>query len=437
MSNYELLNKLQKLFESGRLTRREFFRYAGIISGTLAAGSLLPGRRSKVLADTRPRVVSVHDANATNWDFSTGYYWEHINQEVVNSMVAQGVMTLTGESTVGDAWSALIPYQSDEAVAIKVNFNNSWSCTDYDNAMDAYPETVNAVIDGLTLIGVPSEKIWVTDPSRIIPYRFINKIKDSSIKYFTSLLTCNYDKYYLTDYVDADSCDASPTTHPDDDVVRPAQVFIDAAHLINIPLFKGHGHGWYSLGLKNHYGSVTFKNYPHEDDGSERRRLHTYIIPNSNPDKEKSTLADISNNLHIREKTRLILGDGLFGHPLLYSAQPVLWSIFSGKSPNMLFFGIDPIATDSVMYDYISEEQNLRYGLSVVHSSLHYGNTLGLGVHDHWHDIKTKYYDLIDYVALDADNKRNLVDKIIKNYQDDIIELDDVLLEIEKYMQSS
>ena len=38
----------------------------------------------------------------------------------------------------------------------------------------------------------------------------------------------------------------------EEDLVRPAQVFTDAAHLINIPLLKGHGPGHASLGMKNH-----------------------------------------------------------------------------------------------------------------------------------------------------------------------------------------
>ena len=130
-------------------------------------------------------------------------------------------------------------------------------------------------------------------------------------------------------------------------------------------------------------------------------RCHDYISPNLNSNLEKSLLADISNNPHIRNKTRLIIGDALFGHPVGNNKPPIKWQIFGDDSPNTLFFGIDPIATDSVMCDFINEEQNrLGYG-SVIHSSLHYGAALGLGVHDHWDSFENKQYSLIDYRRID------------------------------------
>lgn len=57
-------------------------------------------------------------------------------------------MALIGQANVSNSWNALIPYQAGEAVVIKVNFNNSYDFAGAtDNAMDAYPELVNAVID--------------------------------------------------------------------------------------------------------------------------------------------------------------------------------------------------------------------------------------------------------------------------------------------------
>ena len=185
--------------------------------------------------------------------------------------------------------------------------------------------------------------------------------------------------------------------------MRPAQVLVDADHLINIPLLKGHGGGWMTLGLKNHYGSVIFKNYPYQDQNEERVRIHEYIEPWRNPDIEKSTLADISNNPHIRDKTRLIIGDGLFGNPITNWQSVTRWQIFNNDDPNILFFGTDPIATDSVMCDYINEEQMRTIGSTVIHSSLHHGVELGLGVHDHWDSFETKQYSLIDYINVDLD----------------------------------
>ena len=426
-------DNIHKWLNNWLLSRRGFFKCTGLLAGLYCARRWFKEGNSNALAQDKPRVVSVHDSNATNWDYATGYHWEYINQDVVDNMVTAGVMTLTGASNATAAWSALVPYQTGEAVAIKVNFNNAWGCGGADdNQVDAYPETANAVIDGLISIGVPANKIWITDPSRGIPSRFINKISDSSVQYYSTRYTCN-EKSHLTDYVNADSSDASPTTHPAGDVVRPAQILVDADHLINIPMLKGHGSGWITLGLKNHYGSVIFKNYPSEGQHSERQRMHLYIEPSQNPHIEKSLLADITNNPHIRNKTRLIIGDGLFGNPVNNWTEVSRWQIFNNDDPNILFFGTDPIATDSVMCDYIIEEQ----GVSVIHSSLHYGAELGLGVHDHWDSFGSKQYSLIDYVNVDLNKVNRLdIDRKIRDFKAGNATEQDVKDIIEEYMET-
>lgn len=392
------------IFGSMQLTRRTFLKYIGSLAGiilTKRLGGLDSPRLG--LANTGSRVISVHDSNATNWDHVSGFHWEFINQNTVDNMVSTGLKSLTGETNISDAWRELIPYQTGESIAIKVNFNNSYDCGGAnDNAMDAYPEVVNAVIDGLLSIGVPADKIHITDPSRGIPTRFINGINNPDVQYYGKFFNCSVNSHKAT-YVDVNSPNASTTTHPLGDVVRPAQVLVDAAHLINIPLLKGHGIGHMTLGMKNHYGSVTFSG---SNPDSERSRMHQYLEPNLNSNHEKSILADINNNPHIREKTRLVIGDGLFGHPTInwQAGGAVRWRCFSNDDPNIFFFSTDLVAIDSVMLDYIQEEQSrLGYG-SVVHSSLHHGAELGLGVHDHWDSFETKNYSLIDYIPIDVDN---------------------------------
>jgi uncharacterized protein (DUF362 family) len=406
---------MNKLSLKNKLSRRDFFKYSGFLAGYYYTMPWLKGAKANTAFSPNPRVISVHDSNATNWDHVNGYHWEFINQEVVNNMVAIGVKTLTGADDLRDAWNILIPYQTGEVVVIKVNFNNSYDCSGAtDNAMDAYPEMVNAVIDGLISIGVPPDKIWITDPSRGIPDRFINGIDNPDVHYYGGKFSNCSTNSHRTGYVDADSPDASPTTHPSGDVVRPAQVFVDAAHLINIPLLKGHGVGHMTLSMKNHYGSVTFSG---SGPDSERMRMHQYLEPNLNPDLEKSILADICNNPHIRDKTRLVIGDGLFGHPIInwQAGGVVKWRCFNNNDPNILFFGTDFVATDSVMLDYIQEEQTrLGYG-SITHSSLHHGASMGLGIHDHWDNFETKQYTLIDYIKIDFDVENIAPDSPSKN----------------------
>ena len=71
------------------------------------------------------QVIHIHSDQATHWSGQTDY-WNYVNQNVVNDMVDQGVMALTGTATVAAAWRTLLPsYQPGQGIAIKVSFNNS------------------------------------------------------------------------------------------------------------------------------------------------------------------------------------------------------------------------------------------------------------------------------------------------------------------------
>jgi len=339
------------------------------------------------------RVVSVHDSRATGWDYQTGYYWQCIDQEVVDDMVAQGIRALTGKDNLKDAWSDLIPYQPGDDVAIKCNFNNSGS-DDYNNKMDVTAETVNAVVAGLLLIGVPPEHIWITDPSRLVPRKVRERMRTPGVQFASLSGLTGVPNYHAVDYVDADSPDASVAQCPAGEKIRPSKVLVEAEHLINIPLLKSHIK-YITLSLKNHYGSVIYKD-------NDRNSMHAYFEEgrkrSSRELEQANILADISNNPHIRDKTRLIVGDGLFGNPHSHLQPPERWAIFGDDDPNMLFFSRDPVAIDSVMMDYIVAERGQQG-----HEHLHAAMALGLGVHDHWDSFEHKHYRLIDYKMIELD----------------------------------
>jgi hypothetical protein len=366
----------------------------------LGLGSTKVSSLSYMTAEAAPvpehKVVSVYDPEATHWDYGSGYYWDHVNQDVVNNMVAKGILALTGETNPTDAWGALIPYQSGENVALKLNFNNSSNCSERDNDIDPIPETVNAIIDGLKSIGIPEDNIWIFDASRPIPDRFIEGIDHPGVRFYSAVSwhTCT-GNYYHTTYVDSGSPEATSLSctqgNLPQDVIRPAQVLVDADHLINVPIFKSHG-SYITLALKNHYGSV---DYALNDLGS----MHAYFEEGGNsancPLETNHVLADINNNPHIRDKTRLIIADGLFGNPYTNWKGIKRWGIFGNDDPNILFFSTDPIAISSVMTDYIMAERGWQD-----HDMLHAGANLGLGVHEHWDNFENKQYAAIDYVEI-------------------------------------
>ncbi len=60
------------------------------------------------------KVVSVHSSDSTEWDHVTDYYWNYVDQNIVNNMIAAGLRELTNASTVQNAWQSLISYQEGE-----------------------------------------------------------------------------------------------------------------------------------------------------------------------------------------------------------------------------------------------------------------------------------------------------------------------------------
>ena len=332
------------------------------------------------------RVVHVHDPNATDWDFSTGWYGDHVDQARVNDMVDQGVMALTGTSTVADAWRALIPnYAPGEAIAIKVSFNNAWSCDDSDDRIDALIHPVNAAVRGLKHIGVAEEDIWVYEAVRRIPNRFVNGCP-YNVQFFSGQ-DCPplQSPGWSSDDPDA-FVTFNPPSGPAPPSIRIPDVLVNAAYLINMPIIKRHVVG-VSLGFKNHLGTVK---YPGE--------LHDYIRPDGSLFRtDYSPYVDIYQNPHVGAKTILTIGDGLFGSWYGYTAKPEPWTTFGDVAANSLFFATDPVALDSVMYDFLAAETTIIDNADVY---LNVAENAGLGVFEHGAPWGSGY-NTIDYVKIE------------------------------------
>jgi len=359
------------------------------------------------------RVVSVHDSDSTNWDFglcgygSCAYYYgdnAYVNQAVVDNMIDRGLMELSGTTTISDAWSEILSnYVPGQKIAIKVNFNDAimgggvQGYGDDDAYVDAIPQPINSVIRGLKLIGVQEEDIWVYDASRYITDRFRNRISYPNVVYFDHYGTAP--GVYLATF---DSPDPSAQidflgsgyggSH------KVSDVLVNADYLIDMPILKLHGpsKAGVTLSLKNHLGSINgFYSGGHS--------MHNYFYlgginydPNSNP------IVDINANTHIKDKTILIVGEGLYGTVGTNNARPVGWSSFGGDSPNILFFGVDPIAVDSVMYDYLLREPSNALPVSAEEVYI-VAAVADLGIHERWNNDIDREYQNIDYIEMDFD----------------------------------
>ncbi|MEA3224874.1 MAG: SMP-30/gluconolactonase/LRE family protein, partial [Planctomycetota bacterium] len=186
--------------------------------------------------------------------------------------------------------------------------------------------------------------------------------------------------------------------------------FAEAQYLINFANLKAHTGSGVTLCAKNHYGSLV--RWPVEKG--------YYDLHPSAFTKETAiyrNLVDLVGHSHLGGKTMLYLIDGLYCgvHPIDMSKGPRRWKShpFNGDWTSSLFASQDPVAIDSVGFDFLHaeyEDAPRKVGVDdFLHEAAladnppsgtfydpdHRGNVkrlASLGVHEHWNNPKDKKY---------------------------------------------
>ncbi len=381
------------------------------------------------------RVVWVHDDEVTNEDCSntSGDYWfddENTNQEVVDKMLADGIKKITGETTVNDAWNALFRYHNKkkgrsyngytegEKICIKINLtNSSYLGFDSNDKMDATPHLVLSLLKQLVEeVGVAEEDITLGDPFRTFRdihwdkchtvFPDVNYIDNTGQK--GRILTPVTDEDY---YYTSDGSFSSPIP----------QAYFDADYFINMPCLKSHDAAGITIGAKNHQGSVlgTGQTARKQQMGKD---LH-YCYPTSpgfTQMGEYRHLVDYMGNEYMGGNTVIYIVDALWtGHN--WNGIVVPWEIkpFNGDWMSSLFLSQDPVAIESVGFDFLFEEYLVsaderggNYPLyeatqdyihqaaspanwpgDIIYDPEDDGTAIGsLGVHEHWNGVEKKQY---------------------------------------------
>jgi uncharacterized protein (DUF362 family) len=334
-----------------------------------------------------PKVVHVHDAEATHWDFSSGWYGDHVDQDTVNAMVERGLMELAETASVSEAWASMLPdYLPGKKIAIKVNLNNA-SCSDADKVIDALIYPVNALIRTLVAAGVQEEDVWVYDAVRPMPSRFYGRRQYALARYFDEAGCA--DEKATFNHIDR----SLRVTFSNPALTRRwlTDLLFQATYLINMPILKKHGTHPVTLGFKNHFGSLDNLG------GSGDDNPHPYITPSdSRYSPTFSPLVDINANPNIAGKTVLTLADGLFGAPSV-GAKPIPWQTFSNSAPNSLLFSRDRVAIDCVMCDLLRAEWGLD---EAAYDYLRLAHERGLGQFERG-DPWGSGYTQLNYVRVD------------------------------------
>jgi hypothetical protein len=398
------------------------------------------------------RVVWAHRSNATNENCiptSSGHEWyrpENNNQQVIDSMVSAAIRGLTGTVTDAAAWDVIfrfhnatrgkgsIGYTAGEKVFIKTNATSSWNGnfkTSDLSARSSISETSPAIVLSVLrqlvdVAGVPQTGIYVGDPMKHV-YKHCYDLWHSS---FPNVHYLDVDGYTNLGRERAERSTTAKIQYSDRGTVLKSngtsgtpvledylyKVLEDAEYMLNIPMLKGHKRAGATMFAKNHFGSHTRSSAAHLHGG--------LVAPNeeSNPPRQGYGLYRVQVDL---------LGHQLLGKKNLFYLMDALWATdyeldiplkwkmapFNDDWMSSIFASFDPLAIESVGYDFLRTEFTAQRGagthvqMSGTDDYLHQaadsanwpvgirydpendGVVIGsLGTHEHWNDGVNKLY---------------------------------------------
>ncbi|MDZ7288372.1 MAG: DUF362 domain-containing protein [candidate division KSB1 bacterium] len=327
------------------------------------------------------RVVWAYNPEATNENcnstsYGDGYFLEkNNNQAVIDQMLAEAVMALTGEATAAQAWEAIFKYHNEnhrkggvgykkgEKIFIKINsvhasnLNADGSIKRNSNygLVDTSPQAVLAVLRQLiNHAGIDQNDIYVGDPFRDI---------------FKHCYDMWHNDFPNVHYLDRSGFPgrerfvrgSSPSVfYADKKKVLPYEnetlyaILEEAEYLINIPAMKGHRWAGVTFFAKNHFGSITRSDAQHLHPGLMRT---TYDGPLRDGYKKYRVLVDLMGNKNLGGKTLLYVMDGLWATsyehdpPCQFRMAP-----FNNDWASSIFVSLDPVAIASVCLDFMQAE---------------------------------------------------------------------------------
>jgi len=382
------------------------------------------------------RVVWAHDPKAANWRGpGQGHWWEsdQTDQAVVDRMMAEAIQRLGGKASNAKAWDALLKhfnqshgngsvgYKKGEKVTIKVNLVGclvGWGVDpkSYDlvrdlDYMNASPQMILALLRQLVHeVGVHPRDIAVGDPLCLFPNQYYGYLhrefpdagyldhEGGNATYPRTRVAHSSIPFYWS---------SRPTGAAQDYVPVP---YAEAKYLINMANLKSHSGAGVTLCGKNHYGSLIRR--PPEKGYYD---MHTSLPGEMHDTGRYRAVVDLMGHAQTGGKTLLYLIDGLYPgvHPIEHS--PRKWSSqpFNGQWAASLLASQDPVAIDSVAFDFLWAEWNDYPHMSGADDYLHEaaladhppsgtfydpdhaGNVTrlaSLGVHEHWNDAREKQY---------------------------------------------
>ena len=388
------------------------------------------------------RVVWVHDPDATDWEGpvpgSGEWCWEpeHTNQAIVDDMMSKTLRWLAGSRTDTEAWETLFQhinlqkgngsrgYLTGEKVAIKINLvlgitrsgNSSSRDLDklHENAAQTNPQLILALLRQLVYVaGVNQTDISIGDPLTFFPQEWFDylSVEFPDIIYLdlypfdgrTPVQFSSSPIYWST----AEANNLLPDYLP--------QSFAEASYLINFAVLKSHHRAGVTLCAKNHYGSLvrspTGRLYEDYDNYYD---MHSNLPDQFSGRNQYRNLVDLMGHEQLGGKTLIYLIDALYSGQG-WDGYPIKWNLapFNDDWPSSIFASQDPVAIDSVGFDFLLAEwpDKVLIGDGGAQDYLHEASSAGnpasgtvydperdgtamqsLGVHEHWNNAVDKQY---------------------------------------------
>lgn len=396
----------------------------------------VPHERLKPIGEAKGihpgRVVWVHDPQVLKWEGPGDGHWYEENrcrQDRADAMMAAAVCQLTGESSVARAWDKLfryvnrnrgkgdIGYKPGEKLVIKPNWVGMiWregavdleACKfikrqDY---MNTSPQMIIALIGQLTKeAGVKPSDITVSDTLACL----VNEYYDILHKACPDVVFEDYAGKFGRSKVKESDVAFYWSCRPEGKAVdHLPQSFAQAEYIVNFATFKAHTGTGVTLCGKNNFGS--FVRWPAQE-GYYDTHKNSFL----KQEKLYREQVDLMGHAHLGGKTVLYLIDGLFvgKHPIDPAPRKMNLAPFNGDWPKSLFASQDPVAIDSVGFDFLYAEYDDFPRRTGVDDYLHEAalapnppsgtfydpdhatpttRLSSLGVHEHWNNATEKKY---------------------------------------------
>jgi Domain of unknown function (DUF362) len=327
-------------------------RFLSSLAAAFAAltGLLNTGLQNLAIARERAgksRVVSVFHPGASG--AGKGFDNDDLDQEAVRKMVNAGILTFTGEHDLQQAWRKIIP-DPTKKVAVKINCQIQGVYTK--------AKVVQPLVEGMITSGVAADNIIIYDMTnhafdlagfklnlgagvkvgRVADYGGFSRFLFHRL---ANLLTGGYENS-AWNFVARASRESrfSSMRFLASMLLQGRKPSWDCEYLINVPVLKAlDGFSGVTLSMKNHYGSFGNPSEHHDD-------IMDYIpFINSLPE--------------IRNKTRLIVMDAVFGEYKWVNGRDQKYVV----RVNKVLISDDPVAIDTLGWQMI-EELRKNHGIA-------------------------------------------------------------------------